>query len=78
MGNRLIFLYRLLATKTRRCDGETHVSRSLVAPVQARGLVVGKSATVKLGGDGERFGAKSRKAPPRKTSSELAADRTAN
>ena len=78
MENRLIFLYRLLTPKTRRGDGETHVSRSLVVPVQARGLTVGKSAVAKLGGDGERLCAKSQKAPPRKTSSELAADRTVN
>ena len=78
MGNRLIFLYRLLATKTRWGDGETQVSRPLVVPVQARGQTVGKSAVLMLGGDGERSRAKSLKAPPRKTSSELAADRTAN
>ena len=47
-------------------------------PVQARGNAVGKSAATILGGDVERFGVKSLKAVPRKTSSETAADRTVN
>ena len=78
MENRLIFLYRLLATKTRWGDGMTQVGRSLVVPVQACGAAVGKSAAICLGGDAERFRAKSLKASPRKTSSEPAAVRTAN
>ena len=78
MASRLIFLHRLVTTKTRWGDGETQVGRRVVVPVQARGDAAGKSAAWFPGGDGERLGANLLKALPGKTSSESLAARTGN
>jgi hypothetical protein len=78
MVSRLIFLHRLVATKTRWGDGVLQVGRRVVVPVRARGDAVGKSAATVLGGNGERLGANPLKALPGKTSSEPLADRTGN
>jgi hypothetical protein len=78
MASRLIFLHRLVMTKTRWGDGELQVGRRVVVPVRVRGDAAGKSAATVLGDVGERFGANPLKALPGKTSSESLAVRTGN
>ena len=55
MDNRLIFLYRVTATKTQWGDGQPQVGRRVVVSVQTRGGAVGKSAATTPGGYVERL-----------------------